>query len=269
MSVHDQYLLNQHHQASSLYWKMQKKRLFAGDCGIPYARFTGMLMGSMSIQNIFDFGGGSSAEDITKTHSTIINTAKSLFGIEPRIINSENDTQGKSTTECFEGVVSYDVIEHLHPTSVGSCLESLFIKAGKIVVLNISCIKANKLLPDGSNQHSSIFAPETWITLVSSLAINHNKHFALFLTLENHESSLVHNIPYELHDYAFQNFAFYPFPGIKTWFKFFNNKRESLENMSPEERWMKTHLHYLYKRNFNIDANPKIPGSAILTRMRS
>ena len=268
MSVHDRYLLHQHHEASSLFWEKHKRKLFSGDCGIPYARFTGLLTGSMSIQNIFDFGGGNDTEGITVTHNLINSASKLFFGLDPDIVNSEDDSQAQSNTDSFESVISYDVIEHLHPTSVGSCLENLFEKAEKVVILNISCVPAGKSLPDGSNHHSSIFKPETWVTLVNSLAMSHGKIFALFLTLEKNQSSLVHNIPYEWHDYAFQDFAFYPFLDkngpVDTWYKFFNNKLESLEKMSPDERWMKTHIHYLYKRRFSITGSLKKPGQAIL-----
>ena len=132
----------------------------------------------------------------------------------------------------------------------------LFKKAKSAVVLNISCIPAGKLLPDQTNHHSSLFTPETWITLINSVAERQGKIFALFLTVEKNKSVLAHNIPYELHDYAFQDYSLYPFQDengpAKFWVQFYNNKNQSLEKVIPSDRWMKSHIHFLYRRELSF-----------------
>ena len=46
--------------------------------------------------------------------------------------------------------------------------------------------------------------------------------------------------------------------------KFYNNKGESLERMSPSNRWMKSHIHYLYKREVRFNARKDQSGDCDL-----
>lgn len=62
----------------------------------------------------------------------------------------------------FDGVVSVDVMEHVHETDVPNVLGEIFDRAARFVFLNIASYPAGKSLPNGANAHSTIRPVRWW-----------------------------------------------------------------------------------------------------------
>ena len=85
-------------------------------------------------KNIFDFGGGSHLDGEPTPYKIIVSISKQLFGIKPKIVNSESEDYKSHGDELFDAVISFDVIEHLHPTDVGRYLEDIFKKKNRCCI---------------------------------------------------------------------------------------------------------------------------------------
>ena len=271
-SIYHDYLLGQHQRFIQL---KGKEDTFSGQNGVIYGRFAGLLLGSLGCKKIYDFGGGVTEFKHEKDSnglyndddgfSVIKNIYNSFFIEECEINNSEtsNDHDVSLMGEnSYDACISFDVIEHLHHSDAAAILPKLFQISKKVIILNISCIPARKTLPDGRNLHTCLMSPETWLMMTWQASKLYNKPFALFLTVGKERSQLVHNLPLEYSEFCFQPAAFYPYQYFDNngWFKFSNLDGLDLEKLTPEERWMKTHVHSYNKFPIGIKANNKVPG---------
>ena len=62
----------------------------------------------------------------------------------------------------FDGVVSTDVLEHIHEADVPVVLGEIFDRAQRFVYMNIAGFPARKRLPHGANAHSTVRPPRWW-----------------------------------------------------------------------------------------------------------
>lgn len=60
-------------------------------------------------------------------------------------------------------VVCTDVLEHIEPTSLTEVLDDLQRLTKKIILLDVSCAPAKKILPDGRNAHINLRHPREWL----------------------------------------------------------------------------------------------------------
>jgi hypothetical protein len=62
----------------------------------------------------------------------------------------------------FDGVISTDVLEHLHEADVPAVLREIFERAQRFVFMDIASFRARKTLPNGANAHSTIRPARWW-----------------------------------------------------------------------------------------------------------
>lgn len=63
-------------------------------------------------------------------------------------------------------VVCTDVLEHIEPACVTDVLDDLQRLTKKIILLDISCREAKKILPDGRNAHINVKPANVWLELL-------------------------------------------------------------------------------------------------------
>ena len=56
----------------------------------------------------------------------------------------------KKKSDC---VISFDVLEHIFISDIRKVIKDIFDHANKLIILNIACYRARKLLPNGENVH--------------------------------------------------------------------------------------------------------------------
>lgn len=144
---------------------------------VKFARPIKRLIDDHKPASIIDYGSGKGMQyrwtDLTLDNGTKIQDIKSYWGIDSiRCYDPAVPDFSTLPEEPADGLVSTDVLEHCPAPDIPWIVEEMFSLARKFVFLNISCMQAMALLPDGSNAHETVRHPAWWIGLVSGIA-NH------------------------------------------------------------------------------------------------
>jgi SAM-dependent methyltransferase len=75
--------------------------------------------------------------------------------------------------EHFDIIICTDVMEHIPVQGIKDILEWIRRHA-YFAFFSMSCVKAVNILPDGSNAHCTIYAPEEWRYIIGSIFSNHS-----------------------------------------------------------------------------------------------
>ena len=70
----------------------------------------------------------------------------------------------------FDGVMSFDVLEHIPKEQIPETFQKIFSKATKFVFLGIATAPADAILPNGENAHCTIEPIGWWETMVEKYA---------------------------------------------------------------------------------------------------
>ena len=70
----------------------------------------------------------------------------------------------------FDGVISFDVLEHIPKEQIPETFQTIFSKAKKFVFLGIATAPADAILPNGENAHCTIEPIGWWETMVEKYA---------------------------------------------------------------------------------------------------
>jgi len=151
----------------------------------------------------------------------------------------------------FNAVLSFDVLEHLDYYDSALVVPELFRIAQDIVIVNISCTPAAKLLPNGKNAHTSILPLTTWAMMFWQEALRTNKHFALFCTVSELKDTFIHNVPIERCQGAFSDKCFCLSPsqhhGLAIRSKFSFDGLNLSEPMKQTDRWVRSHISHILR----------------------
>lgn len=71
-----------------------------------------------------------------------------------------------------DGVVCFDVLEHVHILDVRNVLIDIFRNAAKLAIINVACYSAVALLPNGENAHITVRQPLWWKGLIDSISVD-------------------------------------------------------------------------------------------------
>ena len=70
----------------------------------------------------------------------------------------------------FDGVISFDVLEHIPKEQIPETFQTIFSKAKKFVFLGIATAPAKAILPNGENAHCTVEPIGWWETMVEKYA---------------------------------------------------------------------------------------------------
>ena len=70
----------------------------------------------------------------------------------------------------FDGVISFDVLEHIPKEQIPETFQIIFSKAKKFVFLGIATAPAKAVLPNGENAHCTVEPIGWWETMVERYA---------------------------------------------------------------------------------------------------
>ena len=90
------------------------------------------------------------------------------------------DEHKKLPDRKFDGVISTDVMEHIHQDECDKVLEEIFAYAEHSVFFTISCNPAKKHFPDGTNYHVNCKPEEWWFATIKRLKPKHLKVWLIF-----------------------------------------------------------------------------------------
>ena len=98
-------------------------------------------------------------------------SAQAYFGLET--VYRYEPARGIDERQMADGVVSFDVLEHVFISDVPKTIREIFSFARKAVVLNVACYKAAALLPNGENAHVTVREPAWWKGMVDCISVDH------------------------------------------------------------------------------------------------
>ena len=109
-----------------------------------------------NIKTVLDYGGGQGSWDIKVDNTKLIDYLElnEVVTFEPA-----RNMNNKPLMDC---VVSFDVLEHIFICDVPWVFYDIFSKAKSLVIINVACYKASKLLTNGENVHTTQRPPFWW-----------------------------------------------------------------------------------------------------------
>ena len=258
---HD-YLYNQHVEMA----KNLSGLAFNGMTTKIFSTFAASSLTSMGCESVLDFGSGSGIDKDASNvgHENMRKIASAdieIFGYEPsmksKLHTSENSLVNQSYLSSssaqmsgnflpfengqFDASMSFDVIEHLHQFDAALVVPELFRVAKTCVIANISCIPAQKKLPNGFNCHTSLFDPSVWMMMFWQESLRTGTSFSLFTTISKHNYCFTHNLPLKS---SFESFGTASFSEGK----FFTLKNQNLLGFeSNHSRWMNSHIETFFE----------------------
>lgn len=123
------------------------------------------LFNKYQVKRVLDYGSGQGSweekiDDI-ETLKSFLNLSKIYYFEPARKLNK------KVKSEC---VVSFDVLEHVFISDIPWVLFDIFSYSSKLVVLNVACYKAAKVLPNKENVHITVRDPFWWKGMIDGIA---------------------------------------------------------------------------------------------------
>ena len=117
------------------------------------------------VKRVLDYGAGQGSWEKkineTETLKSFLNLNE-IYSFEPA-----RKMTKKIKSEC---VVSFDVLEHVFISDIPWVLFDIFSYSSKLVVLNVACYKAAKVLPNKENVHITVRNPFWWKGMIDGIA---------------------------------------------------------------------------------------------------
>ena len=115
-------------------------------------------------ESLLDFGCGKAEGYLEYNHHEMWGgIMPSLY--DPAIPEYENFPDGT-----FDGVMSFDVLEHIPKEQLPETFNNIFSRAEKFVFLGIATDLASTVLPNGENAHCTVEPIGFWISMVEKYA---------------------------------------------------------------------------------------------------
>ena len=120
------------------------------------------------VKTVLDYGcGGSNWETVGFDENG--QSAKEYFQLSSvfRYEPARNIDERRSA----DGVVCFDVLEHIFIEDLPAVIRDLFSYANKLLVINVACYPAAALLPNGENAHVSVRNPYWWKGMIDLISL--------------------------------------------------------------------------------------------------
>ena len=114
-------------------------------------------------ESLLDYGCGKAEGYLDYKHHEHWGIMPSLY--DPAIPEYETLPEGQ-----FDGVISFDVLEHIPKEQIPETFQIIFSKAKKFVFLGIATASAKAVLPNGENAHCTVEPIGWWETMVERYA---------------------------------------------------------------------------------------------------
>ena len=117
------------------------------------------LVQDWNAESLLDFGCGKAEGYLEYKHHEHWGIMPSLY--DPAILEYQNIPEGT-----FDGVISFDVMEHIPKEQIPETFDQIFSRADKFVFLGIATSPAKAVLPNGDNAHCTVEPIEWWEEMV-------------------------------------------------------------------------------------------------------
>ena len=132
-------------------------------------------------ETLLDYGCGKAEGYLEHNHhKNWGNIMPSLY--DPAIPEYEVLPEGQ-----FDGVISFDVLEHIPKEQIPETFEIIFSKAKKFVFLGIATAPAKAVLPNGDNAHCTLKPMDWWVEMINKHSYKQvYTHVKLHGSMENY-----------------------------------------------------------------------------------
>ena len=110
-------------------------------------------------ESLLDYGCGKAEGYIDYKHHEHWGIMPSLY--DPAIPEYENFPAGT-----FDGVMSFDVLEHIPEIQIPETIHQITKVANKFVFLGIATDPADEVLPNGDNAHCTLKPMDWWVDMI-------------------------------------------------------------------------------------------------------
>ena len=117
------------------------------------------LVQDWNAESLLDFGCGKAEGYLEYKHHEHWGIMPSLY--DPAIPEYQNIPEGT-----FDGVISFDVMEHIPKEQIPETFDQIFSRADKFVFLGIATSPAKAVLPNGDNAHCTVEPIGWWEEMV-------------------------------------------------------------------------------------------------------
>lgn len=130
-----------------------------GGCLKFYLQHIVDLVQDWNAESLLDFGCGKAEGYLEYNHHEHWGIMPSLY--DPAIPEYQNLPEGT-----FDGVISFDVMEHIPKEQIPETFDQIFSRADKFVFLGIATSPAEAVLPNGENAHCTVEPIGWWEEMV-------------------------------------------------------------------------------------------------------
>ena len=130
-----------------------------GGCLKFYLQHIVDLVQDWNAESLLDFGCGKAEGYLEYKHHEHWGIMPSLY--DPAIPEYQNIPEGT-----FDGVISFDVMEHIPKEQIPETFDQIFSRADKFVFLGIATSPAKAVLPNGDNAHCTVEPIGWWEEMV-------------------------------------------------------------------------------------------------------
>ena len=130
-----------------------------GGCLKFYLQHIVDLVQDWNAESLLDFGCGKAEGYLEYNHHEHWGIMPSLY--DPAIPEYQNLPEGT-----FDGVISFDVMEHIPKEQIPETFDQIFSRADKFVFLGIATSPAEAVLPNGDNAHCTVEPIGWWEEMV-------------------------------------------------------------------------------------------------------
>ena len=130
-----------------------------GGCLKFYLQHIVDLVQDWNAESLLDFGCGKAEGYLEYNHHEHWGIMPSLY--DPAIPEYQNIPEGT-----FDGVISFDVMEHIPKEQIPETFDQIFSRADKFVFLGIATSPAEAVLPNGDNAHCTVEPIGWWEEMV-------------------------------------------------------------------------------------------------------
>jgi hypothetical protein len=129
------------------------------------------LIKQYEVKTLLDYGCGGSDYDVAGFNEEDNQSAKSFFELdEVSLFEPARDIDQRKKSD---GVVCFDVLEHIFISDVPRVVRELFELTDKLLIVNVACYEARALLPNGENAHITVRPSLWWKGLFDTISIEY------------------------------------------------------------------------------------------------
>ncbi len=163
-------MLKNNMRVKTIYGDIKKgKQIFEQFQAQRFKSFLLPIFKENKIKTLLDYGSGGSDWDWDGFDKESNLSAKKFFGLD-KVFKYEpaRNLNEKKRADC---VLCFDVLEHVYILDIHKIIEEIFSYSKKIVIINVACYSAGKLLPNNENVHVTVRPDDWWKSIFDNISI--------------------------------------------------------------------------------------------------